>query len=327
MVLKKKTTTRTTRSKKPKLSQLKDIKEGFAKSKDKTAIWYKSIGKGTPLVFCNGFGCSTFYFKHVASYFKKDYQVVLFDWRGHGQSELPKNLENVSIDWLMEDLNAVMKTLRLKKVVLIGHSMGAQVLYHYYEKHPDNVTALIPCFGTFGNPLDTFYNNPNIKYVFDLIYEFNHSFPNVAKKIGHLIKKAPLWYQMGSLLKMVNPGLVDKKVLREYIDHFTSVDPILWTKLLKNMQESNAEEMLSFIKIPTLIIAAEKDTFTPVWLSKKAHHLIRGSEILVIKKATHVGLIEQPALINLRIEKFLQQKGLDRPKSRTKKKKTAKKTN
>lgn len=320
MVLKKKTTTRKTRSRKPKLSQLKDIKEGFSLSKDKTKIWYKSIGRGTPLVFCNGFGCSTFYFKHIISYFKKNHQVILFDWRGHGQSELPKNLDHVSLEWLMEDLYAVMKKLRIPKAVLIGHSMGAQVLYHFYEQHPDKVSALIPCFGTFGNPLDTFYNNPQIKHVFDLIYEFNHNFPSLAKKIGHLIKKAPLWYQMGSLLKMVNPGLVDRKILREYIDHFTSVDPILWTKLLKNMQESSAEDTLNQIAVPTLIIAAENDTFTPVWLSKKAHHMIRHSEILVIKKATHVGLIEQPALINLRIEKFLQQKDLSKKKRVSRKK-------
>jgi len=107
---------------------------------------------------------------------------------------------------------------------------------------------------------------------------------------------------------MMNPSLADKKVLKEYIEHFSSVDSVFLAKLAKSMQDYNAEAVLKKIKVPTLILAAENDKFTPVWLSKKMHHLIPKSEILVIKKATHVALIEQPALINLRIEKFLHER-------------------
>jgi pimeloyl-ACP methyl ester carboxylesterase len=71
------------------------------------------------------------------------------------------------------------------------------------------------------------------------------------------------------------------------------------------MGDYDAEPILKNIKVPTLIFAADQDQFTPVWLSKKMHRLIPKSEILILKKATHVGLIEQPELLNLRIEKFL----------------------
>jgi len=300
---------RSTQSRRPKLAQVSDIQEGFAKSSDGTKIWYKSMGQGKPaIIFCNGLGCSTFYWKHIYTYFKKTHQVVLFDWRGHGKSDTPKDENNITIDRLRDDLNTVMRKLRIKKAVLAGHSMGTQVLYKYYEKYPQKVSALIPCFGTFGQPMDTFYNSTTSKYVFSFIYLFNHTFPRLANTVGYLVSKNPFWFQMGSALKMMNPGLADKKVLKEYIEHFTSVDSVFLAKMAKSMQDYTAELILKKIKAPTLILAAEKDTFTPVWLSKKMHHLIPKSEIMVIKKATHVALIEQPALINLRIEKFIHER-------------------
>ena len=298
---------RKTGANKPRLAELATIKEGFAKSFDGTSIWYQAQGKGVPMIFCNGLGCSTFYWKHIHSYFKKSNKVILFDWRGHGQSATPRNEINISIDALTEDLYYVLKELKITKAILLGHSMGIQILFRFYEKYPKMIKALIPCFGTYGNPLDTFYNSSSSKYIFKAIYTFNHLFPKLANGFGYLMSKNPLWFQMGSMLKMMNPGLVDRKVLKEYIEHFTSVDPVFLAKLALSMQEYNAEPTLKNINVPVLIFAAEQDTFTPVWLSKKMHHLIPKSELMVIKNSTHVALVEQPALINLRIEKFIKE--------------------
>lgn len=294
-----------TRNRRAQLAQLATQKEGYAKSSDGTKIWYKSQGEGVPLVFCNGLGCSTFYWKHIHAHFKGKVRVVLFDWRGHGDSHPPKNPAHMTIGHLTEDLNAVLDALGLKKAVLLGHSMGIQVLFDFYVKHPKRVTALIPCFGTFGRAIETFYNLGISRSVFEVIYLFNHMFPKASTALGSLVTKNPFWYEIGGFLRMLNPGLADKKVLKQYLEHFTSVDPVLLAKLTRSMQEYNAEPVLKNVKVPTLIFAGENDQFTPVWLSKKMHRLIPKSEIQVLKKATHVGLIEQPEFINLRIEKFL----------------------
>ncbi len=298
----------TSRPKRAKLAELSALKEGFATSYDGTKIWYRSMGKGPPLVFCNGLGCSTFYFKHISEYFKHKYQVILFDWRAHGQSQRPAKDESMSVDAVTLDLKAVLDHLGIKKATLVAHSMGVQIVYNFYAAYPKRVSALIPCFGTFGRPMDTFYDLTLSKYVFEWVYIFNHLFPRVAAKMGSLTEKNPFWFQMGSVLKMFNPGLVDKDILREYIDHFTSVDPVLLTKLLRSMQEHSAEADLKKIKVPALIFAGDQDKFTPVWIAKKMHHLIPKSELMIIKNASHVGLAEQPALINLRIEKFLKER-------------------
>lgn len=290
-----------------KLSQLAQTTESFTRSSDGTKIWYRSVGSGTPLICCNGLGCSTFYFKYLEAYFKRSYQVITWDYRGHGKSDYPKLTKNHNVNSLVKDLKAVMDTLKIDQAILIGHSMGTQILYEFYNQYPERVRALVSCFGTFGKPMDTFYNSTLSKYAFEGIYLFNHAFPRLANLIGTLMVKNPFWFQLGGIFKLMKPYMVDKAVLRQYIEHIVHVDPIFLSNLTQSLQQHNAESMLRNIKVPTLIFGAEEDTFTPVWVSKKMHHLIPRSQLFVIKNGSHVALIEQPELINLRIEKFIME--------------------
>lgn len=299
---------RTTKSSQSKLIQLSRTIEGTVKSFDGTPIWYKSVGKGVPIVFCNGLGCSTFFFSYLIDYFKRNFQVVMWDYRGHGRSAPPSFKKNHTIKALTLDLKAVMNKLKIKKAILVGHSMGTQVLYEFYSKYPSRCVAIVSCFGTFGKPMDTLYDSPLSKYIFEIIYIFNHLFPRISNLIGTFILKNPLWFELGGALKLLKPFMADKKILRQYTNHITNVDPIFLTKLTLNLQEHTIEPIIKKLKIPTLIIAGKEDAFTPLWVSKKMHRIIPKSELFVVQKGTHVALVEQPELINLRIEKFLKEK-------------------
>ena len=57
--------------------------------------------------------------------------------------------------------------------------------------------------------------------------------------------------------------------------------------------------------MPTLIIAGEKDTFTPMWLSEKMAEMLPNSELMVVPTGSHTGPIEMPQLCNLRVERWL----------------------
>lgn len=296
------------------LSQLAKTREGWAKSSDGTKIWYRSIGTGIPIFCCNGLGCSTFYFSYLEDYFKRSFQVITWDYRGHGKSGDPGGKKKHNIQTLLLDMKTVLDTLEVSRAIFIGHSMGVQLLFEFYSKHPRYFLGLVSCFGTFERPLDTFLNSPLSKYVFEVIYIFNHLFPKLANKIGIFVMKNPFWFQMGGLFKMMQPYMVDKVILRQYVDHIIHIDPIFLTNLIRSLQEHTAEVSLKKIRVPTLVMGAEDDTFTPVWVSKKMHHLISDSELFIVKKGTHVALCEQPELINFRIEKFFKERVL-RPKN------------
>jgi pimeloyl-ACP methyl ester carboxylesterase len=290
------------------LAQLVRLREGHAQSFDGTEIYYKSIGRGFPIVLCNGMGVSTFFWKYFETHFKHSCQVITWDYRGHGRSSPPKKKGNVNVRALVEDCKAVCDELNVKKALFIGHSLGTQVVLEYYRCYPKQVAGMISCLGTFGRPMDFFYNSPLSKYVFEFCTALGLLFPKQSNFISVLLVKNPFWYQLGGLLKMINTGMANKNDAQEYMDHILSLDPEFFAKLSRSIQAHSAEDVLKHIKTPTLIIGGEYDTFTPVWLAKKMHRIIPNSELFIIRKGSHAALVEQPELINLRIEKFIRER-------------------
>jgi pimeloyl-ACP methyl ester carboxylesterase len=93
--------------------------------------------------------------------------------------------------------------------------------------------------------------------------------------------------------------------------------------MVRAAQEHDAGPLLSEIRAPTLVVAGERDLFTPRKLSLEMAQRIPSAELLEIPRGSHAALIEQPELINLRLEKFLRERVIpfesqreDRPRLR-----------
>lgn len=295
-----------------KLVTLSKLREGFVKSFDGTKIAYRSYGKSRGndpvIVCCNGLGVGTFFWTYLEKHFRTSYQVVTWDYRGHGKSDLKKDKKNYSLDAIVRDGKAVLDHLGVKKALFVGHSLGVQVSLEFYRRWPKIFSGMALCFGTYARPLDTFYNIGWSKHLFQIIYAFANIFPSQSNRVSQLLLDNPLSFWMGGILKMQHTGMIKKEDSEKYIKHILNVDPVFFTSLLKSAQEHSAEDLLKKIKIPTLILTGELDQFTPMWLSKKMNRLIPDSELFIIKNATHAGLVEQPDLINLRIEKFIRER-------------------
>lgn len=99
----------------------------FIPSGDNVPIAYETHGFGKPaLVFVHGWSCDKSYWKEQVKAFSKKYEVVTIDLAGHGESGLERD------DWTIEsfgdDVSKVVQTLGLNEVILIGHSMGGDVI-------------------------------------------------------------------------------------------------------------------------------------------------------------------------------------------------------
>ena len=75
-------------------------------------------------------------------YFFNDYQVITYDFLGHGESPLPS--EEPVLDDYVEQLNNLLKHLDLSVISLVGHSMGALISVAFALKYPEKVKALVP---------------------------------------------------------------------------------------------------------------------------------------------------------------------------------------
>ena len=77
-------------------------------------------------------------------------------------------------------------------------------------------------------------------------------------------------------------------------------------EMVRQTNRHDAFPYLPKIQAPVLIIAGERDDFTPLWLSRKMARLIPEAELMVLADASHAALIEQPETINHRIARFLR---------------------
>ncbi|AMV23672.1 Sigma factor SigB regulation protein RsbQ [Gemmata sp. SH-PL17] len=99
-------------------------------------------GKGdTTLVFLHGWGGDREYWKNQANAFATDYTVVTVDQAGHGASG--KDRKVWTVDALAGDVEAVVKDLKLKRVILVGHSMGGPVALLAAKRLPGTVVAVV----------------------------------------------------------------------------------------------------------------------------------------------------------------------------------------
>jgi pimeloyl-ACP methyl ester carboxylesterase len=122
-------------------------------SADGIPVQYEVAGSGSPaLVFVHGWSCDRSYWRGQVGYFAGRYQVVTIDLAGHGQSGLGRR------GWTMPgfgaDVVAVMEHLKLPQMVLIGHSMGGDVIVETARLLPARVIGLVwvDTYRTLGEP-------------------------------------------------------------------------------------------------------------------------------------------------------------------------------
>ena len=105
-----------------------------------TKISFTDQGKGTAVVLLHGFlENKTMWDKYVSA-LSKYHRVITIDLLGHGETECLGYVHT------MEDqadmIFAVLISLRIRKIVLVGHSMGGYVALAFAELYPDNVKGL-----------------------------------------------------------------------------------------------------------------------------------------------------------------------------------------
>ena len=95
---------------------------------------------GTPILFIHSFGGSTAHWKNQLQHLQT--KTIAMDLRGHGESDAPAN-NDYAIKSMVEDVEAVVDSLKLDKFILVGHSMGGSVAIAYTGTHPDKVAGLL----------------------------------------------------------------------------------------------------------------------------------------------------------------------------------------
>ncbi|WLR41778.1 alpha/beta hydrolase [Bacillus carboniphilus] len=102
---------------------------------------YEYSQKGEPLVFLHYMGGSSAIWRGIIPSFIEKYHVIAIDLRGHGKSDQPET--GYQLVTLAEDVRTVLDTLGIKKVNIVGSSLGCYVGTKFASIYPERVLSLV----------------------------------------------------------------------------------------------------------------------------------------------------------------------------------------
>jgi proline iminopeptidase len=294
------------------------VQEGFVDSNG-VLIYYKSLGKGSPLVILHGGpGASHDYFLPYLLPLARNHRLVFIDERGSGRSQKLEEARLYTVENMVEDVEAVRRALQLGKIALLGHSYGGVLAQAYAFKYPGSLSRLLLC--------STFSSTREMNRAFDRMKEKMSAELRAridkAEKEG-LFGKGKAYeknrytsdYMIAAWGEGYFPYLYGRRPDPNYDPIAAGI--ISWD-LYREMWGSHGEyvidgnlasveytDRLSSISVPTLITAGDHDECDPS-LSRIMHEKIAGSKLFIFPESGHMTFVDQPAMYIKIVEEFLR---------------------
>lgn len=209
-----------------------------------TKIHYYEKGKGSTLIFLHGFLENLMMWEPYFDTFSQKHRVIAIDLLGHGNSECMGYIH--TMEDMADTVFALISELKLRKVTLLGHSMGGYVALAFAELYPDHVKGLALIAST--SRADSPDRKINRDRAIELIKKNSNTFINIA--ISNLFgEKERTTYQKEieetktAALQMPVQGIV---------------------AALEGMKiRADREVILHFAPYPITLITGRKDTVIP----------------------------------------------------------------
>jgi pimeloyl-ACP methyl ester carboxylesterase len=109
---------------------------------DGARLHYVNYGKGSEaLILIHGWTMNEDNWRDQVADFAKRNRVIAVDLPGHGKSDKPQ--VSYSIDFFARAVEAVMRDAKVRRAVLVGHSMGTPIARQFYRKYPDKTLGIV----------------------------------------------------------------------------------------------------------------------------------------------------------------------------------------
>jgi pimeloyl-ACP methyl ester carboxylesterase len=254
-------------------------------------IYFERYGNGgEPLVFVHGYTGDITDWRHQIEPFSKDYQVLIFDNRGHGKSEAPTDRSAYSIEQMADDAEALAAEVGFERYHLLGHSMGGAIVQEIALRSPGRLLSLTledtsPLFDLSGN---------------EMLSKLSAARNQIAETQG-----------MGALARWKSPFPTPPHLPEERVAETAerlgrmSVDAFIGAQAALNAWTGTLGRLASIVA-PTLAIVGDMDFAPLVHAAKEMAKAIPGATHEVIPESGHSPQYERPALFNAALRRHLE---------------------
>jgi len=253
-------------------------------------ITYRNENSDQWVTFVHGAGgSSSIWYKQIRD-FKNQYNVLLLDLRGHGNSKSTlKNAfkQKYTFEAIANDVLEVIDHLKIEKSHFVGISLGTILIRQLAEMHPERVQSMI-----LGGAI--LKMNFRSQILMKLGNTFKYVLPYLVLYQFFAFVIMPKKSHKQSRLLFINEA--KKLYQKEFIKWFkltAEINPLLkWFRQVE-------------LNIPTLYVMGEEDyMFLPsVRLVVEKHY--KSSKLFVIEQCGHVVNVEQPVVFNTEVLSFI----------------------
>ena len=239
--------------------------QGYVEN-DGAQIWYASYGSGSPVILLHGgLGHSGNWGYQVPVLIESGYRVVVIDSRGHGRST--RDARPYSYELMATDVLAVMDTLHIQKVGLVGWSDGACIALVLASKSPSRVAGVF----FFACNMD----------------------PSGTKEIEF----TPI------LQRCISRHIKDYKQLSPTPDQFEQFSDAVG--LMQRTQPNYSVDDLAQVSVPVVIVQSEHDEFIKREHAEYLARSIPNAEFIYLPGVSHFAPLQRPEQFNNAMLTFL----------------------
>jgi pimeloyl-ACP methyl ester carboxylesterase len=271
------------------------------------------------IVFGSGWLAFPMIWRRQVEAFKNDYYIITIRNRGCFGSELGKSTAKTYIEDSAEDLKQILDERKVKKAVIVGHSMWGLIALQFYKKYPQRVAGLVLVSAPDANPLDYFFFKRLSKYQFLLtwILKIIEKVPVIDILKNLLISRTRNFnylIQVALTGTLINQGYLDEEELNQIILKIKEVPSKVGAMSLRAMLDMDLSDILPHISVPTLVVAGKADPIV-MWTSSKRivedinfDREEKYAELFLMPKCGHIAMMEHPSKFNQKFQEFLEKR-------------------
>lgn len=235
------------------------------------------------IVFTHGMTADHTMFDKQVECFTKEYKIIVWDVPLHGES---RPYEDFSYYNVAQELNCILNTEKINKIILVGQSMGGYVCQEFAIQYPDKVIAFVA--------VDT---NP-----------FGHYYYSKWERcILRKIASMSSWFPYNMLIKSIAKGAT--KTEYAYQNLYNSISKLSKKEIIFIMNMAygaflNRKETAKF-EFPVLLIVGDSDNTGYVKKYNQKWSAKEGYPLKIINNAAHNSNVDNYEEFNYVVAKFL----------------------
>jgi (E)-2-((N-methylformamido)methylene)succinate hydrolase len=245
-------------------------------------------GNGPPLLLIHGVGARLDNWDGAAAVLARNFKVVRYDLRGHGQSS--KVPGPYSLDMFADDAAALLDHLGIARAHVAGHSLGGMIAITLGVRHPQRVDRIAVLSAAAGR------TDEERRKVMERIALIAGGIPG-----DHFKNSLSRWFT--DEFRAANPDLMEQYAARNREN-----DPACYAAAYTVLATGEVGPDLPRVAAQTLVITGEHDLGSNPRMSRFIHEGIAGSVLRILPRLRHSILIEAPRTVAGLIEPFFQGK-------------------